>query len=253
MFICIICVLSFGCSKDNNNIKVPNAPTKNIYVQDNAKMLNSDFIDKINIMGKELDNKYKAQVVVVTVESLDGYDIETYSNTLFRKWGIGNKDKNNGVLLLISKNDKKFRIETGYGLEGKIPDGYAGRELDKMKPLFKNGKYSEGVFIVYRDLVSKIYEEYGDKEAKEEIIKENIPHTPGTFESILLFLVGLTVWELGGLGVLLIIILVVLYKLGFFGLLFDILTSIGGSSGGSGDSGGFGGGSSGGGGASGGW
>ncbi|NLL18707.1 MAG: TPM domain-containing protein, partial [Clostridia bacterium] len=74
-----------------------------------------------------------ADLVVVTVENLGGYTIEEYALELFRRWGLGDKEKNNGVLLLVNKENVltgqsgRVRIEVGYGLEGAIPDGKAGR------------------------------------------------------------------------------------------------------------------------------
>lgn len=80
---------------------------------------------------------------------------------MFRNWGIGDAAKNNGVLLLIAKEDRKFRIEVGYGLEGAITDGYAGSVLDGMKADFKSENYSEAIVTAYAELTQKVYEEYG--------------------------------------------------------------------------------------------
>ena len=105
--------------------EIPTAPTKNIYVADYAAMIDDATKNQILAIGGELDKKYKAQIVVVTLDNLGGSSIEEYANELFNSWGIGDKDLNNGVLILIAKNERRFRIEVGYGLEGAITDGYA--------------------------------------------------------------------------------------------------------------------------------
>ena len=137
---------------------VPPPPTQDIYLVDDAGMVNSDDRQCILTMGKELDRETKAQVVVVTMSTLEGESIESYANRLFRTWGIGDKKKNNGVLLLIIKDDRKFRIEVGYGLEGAITDGYSGAVLDSMKTDFRKGNYSPAILSAYGKLTKKAYE-----------------------------------------------------------------------------------------------
>ncbi|MBQ9480270.1 MAG: TPM domain-containing protein, partial [Selenomonadaceae bacterium] len=90
---------------------IPPAPAHDIYVSDFASMLNDADKNQIIELGRELDQKHGAQIVVVTLDTLDGADIDQYANELFRAWGIGDRKKNNGVLLLIAKEDHKFRIE----------------------------------------------------------------------------------------------------------------------------------------------
>ncbi|QOV93352.1 YgcG family protein [Novosphingobium sp. ES2-1] len=93
---------------------------------------------------------YNAQtgraVIVATVASLDGQDIETYANTLFRTWGVGGKETDQGLLFLIAPNDRKVRIEVGYGLEEFLPDVLAGRIISgAVTPRFKAGDYPGGI------------------------------------------------------------------------------------------------------------
>lgn len=171
--------------------EIPAAPTENIYVADFAGMIDADTKNKILQIGGELDSKHKAQIVVVTVENLGESSIEEYANELFRNWGIGNKDLNNGVLLLISRDDRRFRIEVGYGLEGAITDGYAGEILDAMTNYFRDGNFSEGILTAYGTLTKKVYEEYGGE------IPENLP-APKTAEeeSLLDMLLGMLVFAI---------------------------------------------------------
>ena len=230
---------------------IPEAPTQHIYVTDKAQMLDDATKNKIQSLGEALNNEHKAQVVVLTVDSLEGEDIETYANEVYRKWGIGDKKENNGVLLLIARDDRKFRIEVGYGLEGAISDGYAGDELRKLAPFFKNEQYSEGVLLVYTELVTKVYHEYGDTAKADALAEEAGKITPPVEEeepdwelyfSLVIIIIAIILWFFGG---------------GSSGGSSRRRRSSGGFYGGwssgSSSSGGFGGGRSGGGGASGGW
>ena len=140
---------------------VPPRPAQHEYVVDAADMVSPGDAERIRQIGAELREKTKAELVVVTVDTLDGTDIESYANEMFRSWGIGDAKQNNGVLLLIAKEDRKFRIEVGYGLEGKITDGYAGSVLDAMKDEFRKENYSPAILGAYINLAQKACEEYG--------------------------------------------------------------------------------------------
>ena len=104
-------------------------PTSDFYVNDYAKLLNESTKDYIISTNKSLYNQTGSQIVVVTVPSLDGDSLEEYATELFRNFGIGDKSKNNGVLLLLALQERQFRIEVGYGLEGVLTDGKTGRIL----------------------------------------------------------------------------------------------------------------------------
>lgn len=165
--------------------KIPTAPTENIYVADYAAMIDDATKNQILEIGGELDKKHKAQIVVVTIDTLGGSSIEEYANELFRNWGIGDKNLNNGVLLLIAKEDRKFRIEVGYGLEGAITDGYAGEVLDGMTNYFREGDYSAGILQAYGELTRKTYAEYGGE------VPENVPEQKIQEDSLLDVFLGM--------------------------------------------------------------
>lgn len=150
--------------------QVPPKPGNFDYVYDYAGILDRQDMSRISSLGRELDEKTKAQVVVVTVDTLGNSTIEDYANTLFRAWGIGDKEKNSGVLLLVNKENTltgkpgRVRIEVGYGLEGAIPDGKAGRILDDyVLPRFDRQQYSEGIYQGYLALASVVAGEYNVK------------------------------------------------------------------------------------------
>ncbi len=93
-----------------------------------------------------LRQKSGAHLVVAVLKSLEGGEVKDFTNKLFAKWGVGEKGKNNGVLLLVAMQDRKARIEVGYGLEPVLPDALTGRILDEQfVPAFKQGRYAQGL------------------------------------------------------------------------------------------------------------
>jgi uncharacterized protein len=91
-------------------------------VVDQANIMTAQSRSELEAKLKELEDKSSIQLVVATVKSLQGSDVETYANGLFRSWKLGEAKKNNGVLLLIAPAEHKVRIEVGYGLEGTLTD-----------------------------------------------------------------------------------------------------------------------------------
>ena len=234
-------------------------PAQREYVVDTAGIVSAEDRAQIEKIGEELREKTKAEIVVVTVHTLDGADIESYANKLFRSWGIGDANQSNGVLLLIAKDDRKFRIEVGYGLEGEITDGRSGEILDKMKPYFRDEKYSEGVLNAYQKLAAYAYRAAGVAPGADvsETLEDASTHEeePSILMNVLIFflaIIGMIV-----LGVILNWLLGILNQAlgpGGGSSRGDYGGGYGGSSsGGSSSRGDYGGGSSGGGGASDGW
>lgn len=122
----------------------PGKPTG--FVNDFAKVLTEGQVGELNQKLTEYKQTTGKEVSVVTIQSLEGDTVENYANTLFREWGIGEKEKNNGVLLLIAIADRKMRIEVGYGLEGDLTDLQTYRiQTDLITPQFKEQKYFEGI------------------------------------------------------------------------------------------------------------
>jgi uncharacterized protein len=115
-------------------------------VVDQADILSPAVRTDVAAQSKELEEKSGIQVVVATVPSLQGSDIETFANQLFRAWELGQAQKNNGVLLLVTPNERKVRIEVGYGLEGTLTDALASTIISgAIVPHFKRGDFSGGV------------------------------------------------------------------------------------------------------------
>ena len=136
-------------------------PTQEFYINDYANILSEDTEDYIQTNSVSLANATTAQIVVVTVPSLNGVSLEEYSTNLFRQFGIGDKEKNNGLLILIALEERKSRIEVGYGLEGVLPDGKTGRIQDEyMIPYFKDNNFDEGILNGYKALFKEVASEY---------------------------------------------------------------------------------------------
>ncbi len=200
----------------------------------------------------DLETKSGIQLVVATVASLEGEEIEPYANELFRSWKLGEKTKNNGVLLLVAPKEHRVRIEVGYGLEGTLTDALSNIIItNAMLPRFKTGDYGGGVSRGVDDIITVLTTDSSEWQKRPAVRLDHQQSTDPT--SWLLIAIAIC------LGMLLIV------SPGFrwlaMNILFSILLNSGGSrgggfsSGGSSDGGGFsgGGGSSGGGGASGSW
>jgi len=98
---------------------------------------------------------------VATVPNLQGLDENKYAVELFEKWKIGNKEFNNGVLVLLSLEERRVKIEVGYGLEGAITDSESGRILDESLDYLSEGDYSTGLESIFYRLAERVNEEYG--------------------------------------------------------------------------------------------
>ena len=105
----------------------------------------------------------------MTLPRLDGEPIEDIANSLYRRWGIGQKGSNEGVLFLISIQDRRTRLEVGYGLEGAIPDGFAGSLLRQIRPALRDRRYAEALTEVARILGGRI------AQAKNVQITDDLP------------------------------------------------------------------------------
>jgi len=116
------------------------------YVNDFAGVFKPEQRQDLEQFLAELERKTTSQVAVVTVPSLEGNEIRDFANRLFERWGIGQKGKDNGVLMVAAIQDRQAWIEVGYGLEPIIPDARAGRILDQyVIPYFKQGDYGAGL------------------------------------------------------------------------------------------------------------
>ena len=139
---CLAVVLPAGIMP----VSAQDFPALTGYVNDGAGLLSPQGKEGLESQLAQLEKDTTAQVFIATVKSIGDDSIEDYASRLFEKWKIGQKDKDNGVLFLVSLDDRKMRIEVGYGLEPVITDGRAGRiRDDDVIPLFKNNDYEGGI------------------------------------------------------------------------------------------------------------
>jgi uncharacterized protein len=227
------------------------------YVNDFAHVLDASTSTQIEDICHQIDDKAHAQIALVTINTLGGSDIESYSVDLFHQWGIGNKSSNRGVLILYAIQDHRARIEVGYGLEPILPDGKVGGFQREAIPLMRSGDYNQALLLVTTRVADVIATDSGIQLTNAQPRAPTQRQTPSD-----------TGISLGGIIVVIVVILIVLLT-PLRGILFWILFSnifggrgggyggggFGGFGGGGGGGGfgGFGGGSSGGGGASSSW
>lgn len=216
---------------------IPN-PTNAFYVNDFAGVIDSSTEQYILNRAVPLQQKTGAQVVVVTINTIDGEPLEETALGILRGWGIGDREKNNGVLILLVVNDRLSRIEVGYGLEGALPDGKTGRIQDEyMVPYFAEGNYSMGLKLGFQAIINEVYKEYN---IDEEITQIYPPQPEQGSDPVRAF---------GGIIVLILLLIDWIFLRGSITrfLILMFLSNRGGR-GGSGGRGGFGGGGFGGGG-----
>lgn len=145
------------------------SPTKEFFVNDYAGVLTEETKQYIMEANKELQQKTGAQIVIVTVNSLEGQALDEYSIELARTFRIGDANKDNGVLLLCSTGERQFRIEVGDGLEGRLTDGKTGRIQDVyIIPYLKNNNYDEGIKNGFNAILQEVCNEYGVTVSKQE-------------------------------------------------------------------------------------
>jgi uncharacterized protein len=223
------------------------------YVNDFAHVLDAATAAQINDTCQQIDEKAHAQIALVTINSLDGSDIESYAVDLFKKWGIGSKSTDRGVLILYAIQDHRARVEVGYGLEPILPDGKVGGFQREAIPLMRSDNYNQALLLVTGRIAEVIAIDAGIQLTGSQPRAPTQPERPPgggmSIAGVILFIV-----------VVLIILLTPLRGVFFWLLFSQIFGGRGGGFGGGGGGfgsgggfGGFGGGSSGGGGASSSW
>lgn len=131
------------------------------YVTDRAGIISAENKSQLEELCTELEQKTGAQLAIVTVKSLDGNEIQPYANDLFKQLGIGKKKEDNGVMLLVAPNDRRYWTEVGYGLEPIINDARAGDAGRLMVPYFRKGDYSSGITAAAWQLAKYVADDKG--------------------------------------------------------------------------------------------
>jgi uncharacterized protein len=139
----LVCVLGF--MMNTTRAETP-FPKPRGLVNDFANVIPQATEQRIVAITDELFSKTGTAVVVVTVPDIGGGEYNDYANRLYQAWGIGKKGEDKGVLIFVTIKERKMRSETGYGIEGILPDGLAGEIRDRyMLPYLKENKYGEGI------------------------------------------------------------------------------------------------------------
>lgn len=172
-----------------------------------VKADNQDVLDQANVIDSETESRIKAinqeklgkvkgrpQIAVVTRDSLKGTgceNIDEYGQQLFNKYKFGTKGYDNGVLILILIKDHRFRIQTGYGVEGALPDAYTHQVQDKAKSSFRASDYSRGVQIMVDKLVERLISHQKQLRSKSDV--KNHSNNDSSAEITVSIVVGLVV------------------------------------------------------------
>lgn len=156
-------------------------------VVDLAHVLSPGSIRLLEHSLQVLEQNDSTQIVVLTIPSLDGASLEEYALKAAETWKIGQKGLDNGALLLVAVNDRKVRIETGYGLEGKLTDLVAGRIVrEKIVPAFRRGDFDQGVIDGVSTMIAVVKGEYA---GKGDSARRSGKQDPGGF--LIFLIVGL--------------------------------------------------------------
>jgi len=131
------------------------------YVNDFAGVLSADTKAKLTALCQEVDQKAGAQIAIVTVRSLDGAEAADYAVNLAQQWGVGPKQKDRGVMILLAPTDHKYFVAVGYGLEPILPDGKVGGFGREMVPLLRQGDYNGAMLLLTQRIANVIAQDRG--------------------------------------------------------------------------------------------
>ena len=218
-------------------------------VNDFANIISMDYERRIESLAREVFQKTGTAIVVATVDTVGDLDYSTYANELYQDWGIGKKGVDKGVLIFLTVKERKLRIETGYGVEGILPDGLVGQIMDDyMIPYLKNDQFDKGMLNGVIVIASVIAKDAGVNLTGKPMVKRTMQTRRNPVLGllpILIFIIFFFALARSRTGFLPLLLLMMMGRGGGFGGGFG-----GGLGGGfSGGFGGFGGGMSGGGGA----
>jgi uncharacterized protein len=177
----------------------PPKPSPARLVNDLAHMMNDHEQSQLEHKLLEYEINSSTQITVVTITNLGGYEVAQYAIELGNRWGVGQKGKDNGVLVLAAKDDRKVWITTGYGLEGVLTDATAGKIYrNEIVPYFKQGKYYEGFSQAADAIIAVTKGEYtADEKDRRNGDKRRMP---AAAIIIIILVVYFVLWILGKIG-----------------------------------------------------
>ncbi|MDE3155424.1 MAG: TPM domain-containing protein [Acidobacteriota bacterium] len=157
----------------------PVLPQPRGYVNDFAGVLDSGAQTELDALLRQAERDTSDQIALVTVSSLQGLTVEDYANRLFQQWGVGTREKDNGVLVLVAPAEHRIRIEVGYGLEPVLPDGLAGEIIrTDFLPAFKRGDYRDGLLAGMRRIVEVVRRHHVLTPAERHALEAQSAGTP---------------------------------------------------------------------------
>lgn len=157
LLVCTLLLIAFHSRAQN----IPARPNPPRLVNDYAHVMSADQVDALERKLVAYNDSTSTQIVVVTLEPTDDYPVETYALKILRDWGVGNKKNNNGIVLLADMKNHRFRIETGLGMEGSIPDITASHIIETdITPNFRNQNYYRGFDAATDDIFKAAAGEY---------------------------------------------------------------------------------------------
>ncbi|MES2830277.1 MAG: TPM domain-containing protein [Bacteroidota bacterium] len=175
----------------------PSKPSK--LVNDYTNTLSAAQIQQLENKLVAFDDSSSTQIAIAIVKSVGEYDINEYALGLGRKWGVGQSGKNNGIIIVVALGDRKISIQTGYGVEGVLPDVYAKRIIDNdIKPNFKAGNYYEGLDEATTSIIKYTRGEYKNDNPKSK--KKKGSGAPSVIVLIIIIAVIVGLIKRGGGG-----------------------------------------------------
>ena len=173
LLLIVLCSLaSFAFATEYTVTTIPNPKTSDAhaYVRNPDGILKQETVQELNIYLDSLQAQTGAEVAVVAVNSIGQADYVTFTNELFAEWKIGKTKQDNGLLVFFVLDQKKMKIETGYGLEGILPDATCNQiRIQLMNPEFKKGNYDAGLLAGVKRIGSIIRKEIGRASCRERV------------------------------------------------------------------------------------
>lgn len=192
IFATLIFTFLFSLLFFTSGVHAQNIPTIVPYVNDFADVIDSSYENMINSYAAQLESVTTAEIAVLTVDSTQPMSIEEYAVKVFEKNGIGQKGKDNGILIVAAISDRRWKIEVGYGLEGDINDAKAGRiGRAYMSTYFKEGKYGEGLYLTVKTLGDIIA---GNETLSGEFESEGLDELWFDYSYLLLFMLAIFIF-----------------------------------------------------------
>jgi uncharacterized protein len=159
--LCVVALLQQRWALGAEPVTIPQTGE---YITDRADLIDDATRKKLTDWLRELEQKTTAQVKIITVPTTGGEEIDSFAQRHFDSWKLGQKGKDNGALLVLALKERQFRIRTGYGLEGTLPDSWCGTAFRQLgRPRFQQGKYAEGVYEIAVAVANKVADEAGVK------------------------------------------------------------------------------------------